>query len=87
MAVLMKRGNEALDLGDIASARLLFQRAAAGGNAAAAVAIGKTYDRNFTPSAGAQDFGARFRVVCKGGCAWGSERRRSSATACGPLSA
>ncbi len=55
MAVLMKRGNEALDLGDIASARLLFQRAAEGGNAAAAVAMGKTYDPNFTPSASAQD--------------------------------
>lgn len=55
MAVLMKRGNEALDLGDIASARLLFQRAAEGGNAAAAAAMGKTYDRNFTPSASAQD--------------------------------
>jgi type II secretory pathway predicted ATPase ExeA len=55
MAVLIKRGNEALDLGDIASARLLFQRAAEGGNAAAAVAMGKTYDRNFTPSATAQD--------------------------------
>ncbi len=55
MAVLMKRGNEALELGDIASARLLFQRAAEGGNAAAAVAMGKTYDRNFAPSASAQD--------------------------------
>jgi type II secretory pathway predicted ATPase ExeA len=55
MAVLMKRGNEALDLGDIASARLLFQRAAEGGNAAAAVAMGKTYDRNFTLTANAQD--------------------------------
>jgi type II secretory pathway predicted ATPase ExeA len=55
MAVLVKRGNEALDLGDIASARLLFQRAAEGGNAAAAAAMGKTYDRNFAPSASAQD--------------------------------
>jgi type II secretory pathway predicted ATPase ExeA len=55
MAVLIKRGNEALDLGDISSARLLFQRAAEGGNAAAAVAMGKTYDRNFTPAASAQD--------------------------------
>ncbi len=55
MAVLMKRGHEALDLGDIASARLLLQRAADGGNAGAAVALGKTYDPNFTPSASAQD--------------------------------
>jgi TPR repeat protein len=55
MAVLMKRGHEALDLGDIASARLLFQRAADGGNAGAAVALGKTYDPSFAPSASAQD--------------------------------
>ena len=34
MAALMNRGNEALGLGDIASARLLFQRAAEAGNAA-----------------------------------------------------
>ena len=44
MAALMKRGEESLDLGDIAAARLLFQRAAEAGNASAAVALGKTYD-------------------------------------------
>ncbi|HBK06539.1 MAG TPA: hypothetical protein DDZ81_11835 [Acetobacteraceae bacterium] len=44
MAALIKRGNEALDLGDVAAARLLFQRAAEAGNAAAATALGKTYD-------------------------------------------
>jgi type II secretory pathway predicted ATPase ExeA len=55
MAALMKRGNEALDLGDIASARLLFQRAAQTGNGAAATALGKTYDPNITADPGARD--------------------------------
>jgi hypothetical protein len=55
MAALMKRGNEALDLGDISAARLLFQRAAETGNAAAATALGKTYDPNFTANPSARD--------------------------------
>jgi type II secretory pathway predicted ATPase ExeA len=55
MDALVKRGNEALDLGDIAGARLLFQRAAEAGNGAAATALGKTYDPNFTTSVGARD--------------------------------
>jgi type II secretory pathway predicted ATPase ExeA len=55
VATLMKRGNEALDLGDIAAARLLFQRAAEAGDAAAATALGKTYDPNFTTVASARD--------------------------------
>jgi type II secretory pathway predicted ATPase ExeA len=60
MAALMKRGNESLDLGDVAAARLLFQRAAEGGNAAAATALGKTYDPSFTPAATPQDAGRAF---------------------------
>lgn len=44
MAALMKRGDQSLDLGDIAAARLLFGRAAEAGNAPAATALGKTYD-------------------------------------------
>jgi len=55
MTALMKRGNESLDLGDIAAARLLFQRAAEAGNAAAATALGKTYDPNFTSAVSAHD--------------------------------
>jgi type II secretory pathway predicted ATPase ExeA len=47
MAVLVKRGDEALGLGDIAAARMLYQRAAEAGNAPAATALGKTYDPNF----------------------------------------
>jgi TPR repeat protein len=57
MAALMKRGNESLELGDIAAARLLFQRAADAGNAAAATALGKTYDPNFMKAASARDPG------------------------------
>ncbi len=44
MAALNQRGKESLDLGDVAAARLLFQRAAEAGNANAATALGKTYD-------------------------------------------
>ena len=49
---LMKRGEQSLGLGDIAAARLLFQRAAEAGNPQAATAVGKTYDPAF-PVAGA----------------------------------
>jgi type II secretory pathway predicted ATPase ExeA len=55
MAALIRRGNESFDLGDIAAARLLFQRAADEGNAEAATAMGRTYDPNFTSAAGARD--------------------------------
>jgi hypothetical protein len=65
MAALMKRGNESLELGDVAAARLLFERAAAGGNAAAATALGKTYDPSFTPSATAEDSGHAFEWYMK----------------------
>jgi type II secretory pathway predicted ATPase ExeA len=47
MAALMKRGEQTLGLGDIAAARLLFQRAADGGSGAAATALGKTYDPDY----------------------------------------
>jgi type II secretory pathway predicted ATPase ExeA len=47
VAALMKRGDQSLGLGDIAAARLLYQRAAEAGNASAATALGKTYDPNF----------------------------------------
>ncbi len=55
VAALTKRGSEALDLGDTASARLLFQRAAEAGSSAAAIALGKTYDPNFTGNVAARD--------------------------------
>lgn len=50
MATLLRRGEQSLALGDIAAARLLFQRAAEAGNAGAATAVGKTYDPKFVPS-------------------------------------
>ena len=47
MAALMKRGDQAVGLGDIAAARLLYQRAADAGSAPASTALGKTYDPGF----------------------------------------
>ena len=44
IATLLKRGKEALTDGDLAAARLLFRRAAEGGSADAAFALGTTYD-------------------------------------------
>ena len=42
--LLMERGRQFVAFGDLASARLVFQRAAEAGDAAAALAIGSTYD-------------------------------------------
>jgi TPR repeat protein len=47
MAALMKRGEQFVALGDLAAARLLFQRAAEAGSAQAAIAMGRTYDPGF----------------------------------------
>jgi hypothetical protein len=47
IGALMKRGGEMLAIGDISAARLLYERAAAGGDAKAATAAGKTYDPLF----------------------------------------
>jgi TPR repeat protein len=55
VAALMKRGDQSLGLGDIAAARLLYQRAAEAGNAPAATALGKTYDPNFAAGGGKPD--------------------------------
>jgi hypothetical protein len=55
MAALMRRGDQSLSLGDVAAARLLYQRAAEAGNAAAAIALGKTYDPNFAAPSGKPD--------------------------------
>ena len=49
IAALMKRGEQSLLLGDVAAARLVFLHAAEAGHAAAATAMGKTYDPNFRP--------------------------------------
>ena len=55
VSALMKRGDQSLALGDIAAARQLFERAAGAGNAAAATALGKTYDPNFVAPGGKTD--------------------------------
>ncbi len=44
IATLIKRGQDSLQYGDVASARLLLRRAAEAGNANAALALGMTYD-------------------------------------------
>ncbi len=54
VAALMKRGEQSLALGDIAAARLVFLHAAEAGHAAAATAMGTTYDPNFRSSEAAR---------------------------------
>ena len=49
-AALVTRGDAMLELGDVSAARLLYERAAALGNAKAATAAGKTYDPAFLVS-------------------------------------
>jgi hypothetical protein len=58
VALLMKRGDELMELRDIAGARLLFERAAMAGNARAAMMAGKTYDPAFFREAGVIGFRA-----------------------------
>jgi TPR repeat protein len=43
-ALLLERGRAYFDAGDVAAARLMFRRAAGAGDAAAALAMGATYD-------------------------------------------
>lgn len=52
IAALISRGQAAAAEGDIAAARLLFERAAGLGSAQAAMALGKTYDSAFLREAG-----------------------------------
>ena len=52
IAALVARGDAALTSGDIASARLFYERAAEAGNAAAALRLGATYDPGFLGRAG-----------------------------------
>ena len=57
LAALMKRGDELLALGDLAAARLYYERAAMAGSARAATAAAKTYDPIFVKNSGVR--GAR----------------------------
>jgi TPR repeat protein len=54
IGLLVQRGDASLVEGDIVAARLLFERAAAMGSAAAATAVGATYDIDFLLRAGAR---------------------------------
>jgi len=49
---LINRGDAFLSAGDIASARLFYERAADAGEAAAALRLGATFDPNFLDRAG-----------------------------------
>lgn len=51
---LIRRGDQFLATGDIAAARVFYERAAAGGNSAAATGVGKTFDPLFLAQIGAQ---------------------------------
>lgn len=48
-AVLLKRGKALLDQGGIASARVIFAEVAAGGSAAGALALARSYDPDYMP--------------------------------------
>ncbi len=54
LALLLRRGDVLLALGDVSSARLLYERAAAGGDGRAATGAGKTYDPLFLSEIGAR---------------------------------
>ena len=51
VAMLLRRGDEEVAIGDISAARLLFERAAETGNGLAARQLARTYDPAFLPTA------------------------------------
>jgi type II secretory pathway predicted ATPase ExeA len=54
IAALMKRGDELIGIGDISGARLVYERAAAGGSTKAMTALGMTHDPGFLGRANAR---------------------------------
>ena len=54
LALLLRRGDALLALGDVSAARLLYERAAAGGDGRGATGAGKTYDPVFLHAIGAR---------------------------------
>jgi hypothetical protein len=54
LELLLRRGDALLGLGDVASARLLYERAAQAGDARGAMGAGKTYDPQFLSQMGAR---------------------------------
>ncbi len=57
LALLLRRADQLLSVGDVSGARLMFGRAAASGSAAAATAMAKTYDPAFLQEIGAMTAG------------------------------
>jgi TPR repeat protein len=55
LAALIRRGDAMFALHDVSAARLLYERAAAGGSGTAATAAGKTYDPAFLTGFGSRD--------------------------------
>jgi tetratricopeptide (TPR) repeat protein len=58
IAMLLSRGDAMLAIGDVSSARLLYERAASGGDGRAATGAGKTYDPTFLARIGARGIAA-----------------------------
>jgi tetratricopeptide (TPR) repeat protein len=58
IAMLLSRGDAMLAIGDVSSARLLYERAASGGDGRAATGAGKTYDPIFLARIGARGIAA-----------------------------
>ena len=54
VSLLLRRGDTMLQQGDVAAARLLYERAAAAGSGQGATSAGKTYDPNFLATIHAQ---------------------------------
>jgi TPR repeat protein len=54
LALLLRRGDALLALGDVSAARLLYERAATGGDGRGATGVGKTYDPVFLLAIGAR---------------------------------
>jgi TPR repeat protein len=54
LALLLRRGDDLLALGDLSAARRLYERAAAGGDGRTATGVGKTYDPLFLSAIGAR---------------------------------
>jgi tetratricopeptide (TPR) repeat protein len=54
LELLLRRGDALLGLGDVASARLLYERAAQAGDARGAIGAGKTFDPQFLSQIGAR---------------------------------
>ena len=68
LTLLLNRGDALLALGDVSSARLLYQRAAAGGDGRAATGMGKTYDPLFLSAIGARGIQAELPAQPQRGC-------------------